>query len=94
MAINRRAFLASAALGGVAATSPFSAKAFYAPDSPPGYDLLDKAMRQPVFKKELFKTPVIIDTVELLRFKDTFLCRVRSKDGAEGISVANSAQMR
>ena len=51
-------------------------------------------MMQPVFKRELFKTPVIIQTVELLRYKDTFLCRVRSKDGAEGISVGNSLQLK
>lgn len=94
MATNRRAFLTSAALGGVAATLPFSSKAFPASDPTPDYDLLDKTIRQPVFKKELFKTPVIIDTVELLRFKDTFLCRVRSKDGAEGISVGASQQLK
>ena len=94
MATNRRAFLTSAALSGVAATLPFSSKAFPASDPTPDYDLLDKTIRQPVFKKELFKTPVIIDTVELLRFKDTFLCRVRSKDGAEGISVGASQQLK
>jgi L-alanine-DL-glutamate epimerase-like enolase superfamily enzyme len=58
------------------------------------FSKLDAAMKRPVFKKELFKQPVIIDTIELLRYKKTFLCRVRSKDGAEGISVSNSLQMK
>ncbi len=49
---------------------------------------------KPVLKKELFPDPVIIDTLELLRLRNTFLCRVRSKDGAEGISVANNEQMK
>jgi L-alanine-DL-glutamate epimerase-like enolase superfamily enzyme len=46
-------------------------------------------MRQPVLKKQLFTTPVIIETLELLRLNNGFLCRVRSRDGAEGISVAH-----
>ena len=43
-----------------------------------------------MFKRELFASPVIIESLELLRYKDSFLCRVRSRDGAEGISVAHS----
>jgi L-alanine-DL-glutamate epimerase-like enolase superfamily enzyme len=34
--------------------------------------------------------PVIIESVDLLRLGNNFLCRVRSRDGAEGISVAHS----
>jgi L-alanine-DL-glutamate epimerase-like enolase superfamily enzyme len=48
-------------------------------------------LRQPVLKKELFTSPVTIESVELLRWQNSFLCRVRSTDGAEGISVAHSA---
>jgi L-alanine-DL-glutamate epimerase-like enolase superfamily enzyme len=58
------------------------------------YGKLDEILAKPVLKKDLFHDPVIIDTLELLRLKDDFLCRVRSKDGAIGISVANSDQMR
>lgn len=93
MQTNRRKFLASAALGGIAAAMPFSTHALGNFDEP-DYAKLDEAMHKPVFKKELFKQAVIIDTIELLRYKDSFLCRVRSKDGAEGISVSNSLQMR
>ena len=58
------------------------------------YIKLDEIIKLPVLKKELFPTPVIIDTLELLRFKNGFLCRVRSKDGAVGISVGNNDQMK
>ncbi|MCA1758759.1 MAG: mandelate racemase/muconate lactonizing enzyme family protein [Bacteroidales bacterium] len=57
------------------------------------YATLDEVLSKPVLKKELFPEPVIIDTLELLRFEDNFLCRVRSKNGAEGISVGNNMQM-
>ena len=51
-------------------------------------------LRQPVLKKELFASPVIIKSVELLRWENSYLCRVRSADGAEGISVAHSSMSR
>jgi L-alanine-DL-glutamate epimerase-like enolase superfamily enzyme len=53
------------------------------------YARLDEILKQPVLKKELFSTPVIIKSLELLRYKGSFLCRVRSSDGAEGISVGH-----
>ena len=43
-----------------------------------------------MLKRELFTSPVIIETLQLLRYQDNFLCRVRSRDGAEGISVGHS----
>jgi L-alanine-DL-glutamate epimerase-like enolase superfamily enzyme len=55
------------------------------------YRKLDEILKQPVLKKQLFRAPVIIESVELLRLDDGFLCRVRSRDGAEGISVAHSS---
>ncbi len=51
-------------------------------------------LRQPVLKRELFKSPVIIKSVELLRWENSYLCRVRSADGAEGISVAHADMRR
>ncbi len=58
------------------------------------YSKLDEVLVKPVLKKELFKEPVIIETLELLRFEDNFLCRVRSTDGAVGISVGNNDQLK
>ncbi len=51
---------------------------------------LDEILRQPVLKRELFTSPVILQSVELLKHENSYLCRVRSADGAEGISVAHS----
>jgi L-alanine-DL-glutamate epimerase-like enolase superfamily enzyme len=68
----------------------FAASAFGAETVNERYAKLDGVLRAPVLKKELFKTPVIIQSVELLRLDNGFICRVRSKDGAEGISVAHT----
>ncbi|WP_263379721.1 mandelate racemase/muconate lactonizing enzyme family protein [Granulicella paludicola] len=57
------------------------------------YVKCDAAAARPVFRRDLFPNPVIIDTIELLHYKKSWLCRVRSKDGAEGISISNAAQM-
>ena len=54
------------------------------------YARLDEVLKEPVLKKELFGRPVIIKSLELLRYRRSYLCRVRSSDGAEGISVAHS----
>jgi L-alanine-DL-glutamate epimerase-like enolase superfamily enzyme len=56
----------------------------------PNYALLDEVLEQPVLKRELFPDPVIIESLDLLRYRNGFLCRVRSSDGAEGISVAHT----
>ncbi|NJN26500.1 MAG: mandelate racemase/muconate lactonizing enzyme family protein [Cyclobacteriaceae bacterium] len=57
------------------------------------YRLLDEAAAKPVLKADLFAEPLLIDTLELLRYEDNFLCIVRTTDGAEGISVSNNMQM-
>ena len=95
MKTDRRRFLASALAGGAAASLPSSARAGAARGDETvraKYAKLDAILRQPVLKRELFTSPVIIETLELLRFGGSFICRVRSKDGAEGISVANNSQ--
>jgi len=92
MRTNRRQFLATALAGGLGATShgsevrdPGSTAALN-----PRYPVLDEILNKPVLRKELFPTPVIIETLELLRYRGNYLCRVRSQDGAEGISVGHS----
>jgi L-alanine-DL-glutamate epimerase-like enolase superfamily enzyme len=54
------------------------------------YAKLDAILKQPVLKKSYFDRPVIIESLELLRSGSSYLCRVRSRDGAEGISVGHS----
>ncbi len=58
------------------------------------YATLDEVLKLPVLKKELFLSPVIIESIELLRDRNNFLCRVRSKDGAEGMSAGHATTSR
>lgn len=50
---------------------------------------LDAAAARPVLNLSSFKEPVVIESIELLRKDREHYLRVRSKDGAEGISVDN-----
>ena len=93
---TRRQFLTSAVAGGVAvaglplASCTVARKTSFPDDELKArFDKLDDVLRQPVFKKEFFNEPVIIQTLELLEYNGSYLCRVRSKEGAEGISVAH-----
>lgn len=97
MKTTRREFLSTAGVAGLA--SPWvSVSAHGAETTGAGRPKDAEARRaklreilgQPVLKKDLFKSPVIIERLELLRWENSFLCRVRSTDGAEGISVAHS----
>lgn len=95
METNRRRFLKTNLLIGVGASLPFSATSANTPKpvtkpADPRYAKLDEILRQPVLRRDLFPEPVVIETLELLRFKDSFLCRVRARGGAEGISVGHS----
>ena len=95
MKTNRRRFIGTGLAGGLAATLPLSsdrseAGEFGSDVMKANYTKLDEVLQRPVLKKDLFTSPVIIETLELLRYKSSFLCRVRSTDGAEGISVAHS----
>jgi len=92
MKTNRRKFITTSLAGSLAAALPLSSLGLK--DQINKYALLDEIIRKPVLKKGLFPSSVIIDSLELLKFKDNFLCRVRSKDGAVGISVANNDQMK
>jgi L-alanine-DL-glutamate epimerase-like enolase superfamily enzyme len=95
---NRRRFLASALAGGAGVSlsgcSGPPAAAAPAAGPNPNYAKLDAVLKQPVLRRDLFPTPVIIDTLELLRLDNSFICRVRSKDGAVGISSSNNSQQR
>jgi L-alanine-DL-glutamate epimerase-like enolase superfamily enzyme len=91
MKSNRRHFIGTAVTGGIAAAIPGFVPGNDAIKEK--YAKLDAIIRKPVLKRELFSSPVIIDKLELLRLDNTFLCRVISKDGAIGISVANNDQM-
>lgn len=55
---------------------------------------LDAVLKEPVLRKDPFGSPVIIESLDLLHLDGKYLCRVRSRDGAEGISVAHSTMDR
>lgn len=89
---NRRKFLASTALlGGAATIAPLSSCKPTTAATPlrTNYSALDEVLKKPVLKRELFPDPIIIESIQLLRDRGNFICIVRSKDGAEGISVGH-----
>src|SRR6185295_217700 len=52
-------------------------------------EALNQAADSPVLKRDAFKDPITIESIELLKKGRDYFVRVRSKDGAEGISVDN-----
>ncbi|MCX7604412.1 MAG: mandelate racemase/muconate lactonizing enzyme family protein [Bryobacteraceae bacterium] len=93
MRISRRAMMAAAGAGACAAAEQRKAAGRLPAGVQERFARLDEILGQPVLKKHLFPSPVILESVELLRLDGSFLCRVRSRDGAEGMSVAH-AEMR
>ena len=101
MKSSRRTFISKAIAGGMAATAvPFSScrggssQIRSYPDLASRYAMLDEALKEPVLKREFFASPVIIENIELLRDRHNFLCRVRSREGAEGVSIGHPYQSR
>lgn len=98
---TRRDFLTKGALGATLLVGGLSSckpepknKIEELPNDPQNnYLLLDRAASKPVLKTDFFQEPLIIESLELLRYQDNFLCRVRTSDGSEGISVSNNMQM-
>ena len=94
---TRREFLLKSAMGAGLITGGLSSCQAEPVASDQGlnerYRKLDELLARPVLKSELFTDPVIIESLELLRYDNNFICRVRSTDGAEGISVGNNAQL-
>ena len=88
MKVDRRCFLTTALAGGASVALPVASAQSGAKET--AYVKLDEAAKQPVLKTQLFSKPVIIESLDLLKYKRNYLCRVRSKDGAEGFSFANS----
>jgi L-alanine-DL-glutamate epimerase-like enolase superfamily enzyme len=107
MQSSRRKFFSNAVVGGLAAktlllsscnseasTAESATSSGVPSDLKSRYARLDEILKQPVLKKEMFTAPIIIKTLELLYYKGNFLCRVRSADGAEGMSVGHPFQQK
>jgi L-alanine-DL-glutamate epimerase-like enolase superfamily enzyme len=92
MQLDRRSFLAGAVGAAVAGLSPAYAFERTVKNGNPGRpDVreLDKAAALPVLKTGGLKSPVIIESIKLLKKDRDYFVRVRSKDGAEGVSLTN-----
>jgi L-alanine-DL-glutamate epimerase-like enolase superfamily enzyme len=84
--IRRRHFLAGAGAAGTLASGRLAgARA----GTGPSVKELDKAAAAPVLRLDGLSSPVIIQTIRLLKHGDDYVVHVRSKDGAEGIAVCN-----
>jgi L-alanine-DL-glutamate epimerase-like enolase superfamily enzyme len=58
-------------------------------DTTPNDETLEQVAAKPVLDHKAFRDPVVIESVQLLKQGRDYFVRVRSKDGAEGISVDN-----
>jgi hypothetical protein len=85
MKLDRRSFLGAAAgAGALAATTAPTANAAEVTD-----ETLEAAAAKPVLDRAPFKDPVVIESIDLLRKGREHFLRVRSKDGAVGVSLDN-----
>lgn len=81
--MQRRRFLLSAALPALAVGRE---------EGSPG--TVAAAMDSTVFRRELCKEAIEIESLELLKTKKHFIVRIRDKRGAQGLADANAAVMR
>lgn len=89
MKTTRRAFLATALGTGLSASGRLTAAERSGPDKA----ALDRILAEPVLRRELLKSPVKIESLELLRDGAKFLVRARSADGAESVTVPNNSRL-
>src|SRR5258708_1496473 len=86
MQVNRRKFRAGATAG----AAPLGAATRKAKNSKaPSLVELDRTAALPVLKRDGLTSPVIIDSIRLLKKDRDYMIHIRSKDGAEGVSLVN-----
>lgn len=84
MRVDRRVFLGAAAVGAGCA------RARRGEEAPgPGMEELGRIASAPVLRLDGLTSPVVIQSIRLLKKDKEYFVHVRSKDGAEGISLAN-----
>jgi len=95
MPISRRRFTTIAAAAGGSAVFAGRPAARADNDRPhPADEQLRAIAARPVLQLDSLKSPLVIRSLELLRNGREFLVRLRTKDGAESVIVANSARLR
>lgn len=93
MESTRRDFLQTAVGAGILGTAGNAGFATE-PEHRPSLKQLDRVAAEPVLRVDALTSPVKIESMELLRNGGHFLVRVRSTDGAEGLSIPNASRLR
>ena len=92
MRVNRRDFFKLGAGAGLLATFPSWLSCERA--SRIKGDKLMEAVSKPVLRAELINSPVMIQSIDLLRNGKNYIIRATSREGATGIAVSNRSHMR
>jgi L-alanine-DL-glutamate epimerase-like enolase superfamily enzyme len=87
--MNRRNFVSGATATGAAMVAGGCGGAKEIKPQGPSLEDLDRAAAAPVLKQDGLTSPVIIDSIRLLKKDKDYFVHIRSKDGAEGVSLAN-----
>lgn len=92
MTLSRRYFLQS--IAATSAGAGLATRASAKDDNRPTIEQLNRAAAQRVLHLDGLKAPVKIASLDLLKNGRTYLVRVRSQDGAEGLIVPNADRLR
>lgn len=87
--IGRRSLMTGALGMGAAAMADSQTESKKAPRARPKSQDLDRAAAAPVLKTNGLTSPVIIESIRLLKKDRDYIVHVRSKDGAEGVALTN-----
>ena len=91
MSLNRRRFIGSVAGASALSFLPSCQHNQESLDKPKvSLEELNKAAATPILQTQGIDSPVVIDSIALLKKNGEYFVHVQSKDGAEGISVTNS----
>jgi L-alanine-DL-glutamate epimerase-like enolase superfamily enzyme len=88
MATNRREFIAGGISLGIC--SMFRPGFTSSGNSTIPVDEFEKVIHQPVLDKSSFASPIIIESIELLKCGELYMVHTRAKNGAEGAALASS----
>lgn len=96
MRMNRRTFATAAAGLGIAGMGfpSHAQESRLSQNGMPTEEELWRIAQAPILKPDLLARPITIASLELLKNGSTYLSRVRTTEGAEGIAVANDARLR
>jgi L-alanine-DL-glutamate epimerase-like enolase superfamily enzyme len=88
MVTNRREFIISGMSVGIYSLLQPGFKSYVSAGIP--VDEFEKVIQQPVLDKSLFASPIIIESVRLLKSGELYLVHTKAADGSEGVALASS----